>query len=107
NDCAHAAGLDASRADGRARPGERGLVGGHELDRTRQARQRHAWITAPPKIAMDAALAVNPRLHVFQPNATHCLVILSRSASHGLFASVGSGWPNVSVKPSGVVMLIK
>src|SRR5262245_42187773 len=104
DDCGHAAGLDAARTDGGARAGERDLIGCHELDRTRQARQRHEPITAPPKIAMDAALAINPRLHVFQPNPTHCLITL-RSASHGLLASVGAS-PKCSTVPSGMVMLV-
>ena len=36
----------------------------------------------------------------------HCLVTLSKSASHGLLASVGSGLPKVSLVPSGAVTLL-
>ncbi len=92
DDRAHAAGLDAARPDGSARPSERGLIRGHELGRTRQSLQGHTRIAPPPEIAMHAA--------------THCLVTLWRSASHGLLASVGCGSPKCSTVPSGMVMLV-
>jgi len=64
---AHAARLAALvRADRRHRAVERGLIGRHELERARQARQGDTRISGAAEIVMGAAVLVDPCLHEFE-----------------------------------------
>src|SRR5262245_34939614 len=92
DDGGHAAGLDAPRTDGSARPAHRRFVGRHEARRPRQAGQAHARESATTDIVIRAAVAfIDPRLHMLRQ--FHCLVSFVRSASHGFSSAAGSGLP--------------
>src|SRR5262249_45250619 len=48
---------------------ERGLIGGHEFSRARQARQSHAGKSGAAEVLMSATVLIDPGLHEAQPNA--------------------------------------
>src|SRR5262249_40186317 len=107
DDRSHRSGLDAPRADGGPRPAHRFLIFEHEGRRPRQTAQTHGGITTTAQIAVgEAGLFIDKGMTKFRITARHCCFTLSRSASHGFVASVGSGSPKCSVVPSGVVMLV-
>ena len=101
---ANAARLAAARADGSARPGQRGLVCCREARQPGQAGQAHARTATAAEVVVGAAIAIiDPRLHIFRQ--LHCFT-LGRSASHGLLTSDGLVSSKWGMVPSGVVTLV-
>src|SRR5215831_11087333 len=107
DDRCHATGLDATRADGGARPAHRGFIGGHKSGRPGQAREAGARKAGTAQIVVRATVAfIDVRLHVVR--LFHCFVSLVRNSStrHGLSGSAASGLLKSSLVPSGKVMLV-
>src|SRR5262249_11485643 len=92
------------RTDGGARPGQRGLIGGHEGRRPGRTRQAHARKATAAEVIVGAAVTlIDPMLHIFRE--FHCFVTL-RSASHGLVASLGSASPKLIRVLSGMTTML-